>query len=445
MINSNIKWQWLIPCLLCWVSTHAQESYTLDGCLQMALKSNLQIRIASNDIQKVIQQIAETRSALLPQISGEYQFSYNPDLPPAFLPGFIVGQPQVENVPAILGLKQTQYAGVSASQQLFNPRLFIALKALKTATQLTELQLLQTREDVVYNVYATFYNLLTLYKQMDLLEVNIKSFETTINTTETLQKNDFAKKSDVNRLILAKKGIETQLINLQVAEHTLLNVLRLLTDTPEESPFGIVTELSTETETIGSLEAYPENRTEYKILQTSAMLKELERKTIQASHIPVLVLFGGYFSYAYNADFNPFKRAESRSFDVSQVGLSLKIPVFDGGAKRAKSTQKSLEIESIKNQQQLLTQQIRNDIKNTANKYNSSITILQMEEENIALAQVTLEEIKTNYRNGFVGVTDVINAENDLQKTQTNYLTALINVRLAVLEWKKATGTLLIF
>ena len=130
---------------------------------------------------------------------------------------------------------------------------------------------------------------------------------------------------------------------------------------------------------------------------------------------------------------------------MSQVGLSLKIPVFDGGAKRAKSTQKSLEIESIKNQQQLLTQQIRNDIKNTANKYNSSITILQMEEENIALAQVTLEEIKTNYRNGFVGVTDVINAENDLQKTQTNYLTALINVRLAVLEWKKATGTLLIF
>lgn len=72
---------------------------------------------------------------------------------------------------------------------------------------------------------------------MDLLQTNIKSFETTINTIETLQRNDLAKKSEVNRLVLAKQRLETQLINLKVVESNLLNVLRLLTNTPTEIPF----------------------------------------------------------------------------------------------------------------------------------------------------------------------------------------------------------------
>ena len=446
MVKTKPKWRFLLFGLLTLANhAQAQKPYSLDDCLQMALQSNLQLKVAEADIKNSDQVVAETRAALLPQISGEYNFAYNSDLPPVFLPGFIAGQPEVENVPAILGLKQTQFAGVQASQQVFNPQLFAALKTVKKAKQLSEQQSQQTREEIAYSVSATYYNLLSLYKSMDLLQANIESFETTISTTETLQRNDFVKKSDVSRLVLAKKSLETQLLSLKVTETTLLNALRLLTNAPDNMPFNINSEIGSEVSSISITDTTANNRSDFKILQKSIELKEIERKGVLASYMPTLVLFGGYYSYAYNADFNPTERAENKSFPVSQIGLSLKLPISDGGERHAKARQKTIESVQLNYQKQLLQQQAENEIINAIEKYNANLEIMKKEEESIVLAQTTLDETKTNYRNGFADITDIINSENDLLKTQTAYITALVNVRIAVLEWKKANGTLLSF
>ena len=442
MANMRISTLLFSFCLLS-QSLAAQTPLGLDECVQRALRQNLQIKIAEANVSKASQQIAEVRSALLPQLSGEYNFTYNPDLPPVFLPGFIVGQPETEFVPAILGLQQTQFAGVKASQQLFNPQVFNALKATKTANQLTALELAQAKEEVVYQVSATYYNLLALYKAMALLETNIESFETTISTTKTLQRNDLAKKSDVNRLVLAQQGLETQLRNLRVTETTLLNVLRLLTRMPDEEPFAIRTEVERENPVLTLTDTAVSQRTDFRILQTAVALNEIERKGVLASYMPTVVLFGGYFSYAFHDGFDPSARAENRSFDVSQIGVSLTLPLFDGGQRHAKTQQKNYELQGLRYQHALVHQQARHELANAAAKYEASLAVLRDEAENTVLAETTLNEVKTNYRNGFASVTDIIDAENDLQKTQTNYLTALVNVRLAVLEWKKANGTLL--
>lgn len=68
-----------------------QNPLSLEECLQKALEQNLQIKVASNDVRKANRQIAETRAALLPQISGEYNFTYSPDLPPVFCPVSLLG------------------------------------------------------------------------------------------------------------------------------------------------------------------------------------------------------------------------------------------------------------------------------------------------------------------------------------------------------------------
>ncbi len=442
MINTIKFWLFLGLLLSSSLAT-AQQTLSLEECVSLALSNNLQVKISEAETRKTTQQISEARAALLPQIEGEYNYAYSPDLPPAFLPGFIVGQPERENVAAILGLRQTQFVGVSVSQQLYNPQIFSALKVVRTANDLTTLQVTQTKEEVAYNVSSVYFNLLTLYKSMDLLEINIKSFETTIKTTEILVRNDFAKKSDVNRLILAKKSLETQLLGLKVAENELLNALKLLTNSQEE--IAIKTEVGKKEDINFDNSEEISQRTDLKLIESSITLKELERKSVQSEYMPVLVAFGGYFSYAFNNDLNPFDRVENKSFPVSQVGVSLKIPIFDGGQKQARIRQKSIELENLHYQQNLASNQAKNEISNAANKYNTNLQVLQKEEESIALAETTLEETKTNYKNGFASITDIINAENDLQKTQTDYLTALINVRLAALDWKKANGTLLNF
>lgn len=425
-------------------SAHGQ-SLSLEECLRLAIKQNLQVKAAEAAYKTAEQQIAETRAALFPQISGEYNFTYNPDLPPTFLPGFIVGQPEQENVAAVLGLKQTQYAGMQVSQQLFNPQLFIALKAVKVANQLSELQLIQTKEDIAYNVTATYYNLLSVSASIDMIKASIASFDTTIRTTQVLFKNGLARNSDVGRLTLAKRGLETQLLSLKISESDLMNMLRLLTGIDKQTVLTIEDDIPTDNYLLTSVDTSFINRSDYESINASIDLKELERKSILSSYMPNIVLFGGYFSYAYNADFNPSKRIGNTSFDVSQLGLSLKVSIFDGGERLAKARQKMHELQKLRYQQRLIEQQATNEIGSARQKYSVSLRILEKENETVALARETLEEAKASYRSGFVGVNDVINSENDLQKAQTDYIKAFVNVRLAELEWKKANGTLLKF
>lgn len=421
----------------------AQEIWTLEMCLQKAMTQNLQVKTLQNNAQQIQEKIKEVKGGLMPQISAEYNYAYNPNIPPTFLPGFIVGQPQQENVAAVLGLKQTQYFRVQASLQLFNPQLLIALKVAKVATQLSELQISKAKEDIAYNISATYYNLLTLYQQMELLKTNIKSFETTIRTTETLQKNDLAKKSDVNRLILQKKNLENQLLNIAVTENTLLNVLRVLTNTNENVVFGIDKNVGESVENfveMDSTQIY--KRLDFQLLDRQMMLKDLEKKTIYSQFMPNLTAIGAYNSYAYYKDFNPIERADNKSFPVSLVGLSLTIPVYDGGQKMSKLRQNKIEMANLTIQKQQQTTQIKSELDNAKKKYATSLVSLQLQTDNINLAKTTLNETKTNYQNGLVSINDIINAENDLQKTQIDYLTALVNVRIAVLDLKKNYGTL---
>ncbi|MGF1533635.1 MAG: TolC family protein [Bernardetiaceae bacterium] len=436
---------WFLTYLCLFSGLTQAQPYTLEMCLESALQNNLQIRASEQETKQVHRQVAEVRSGLLPQVGGEYNYTYNPNIPPTFLPGFIVGQPQEENVAAVLGLKQMQHVGLTASQQLFNPEILSALQAVKTASKLSDLQLSRTREDVFYQVSSTYYSLLSLYKSIELLEANIKSFETTIQTAQTLERNDLAKKSDVSRLLLAKQSLETQLIQLSVTEANALNVLRLLTNTPTDAPFAIERTIETETTPIAYIDSIAVERTDYKLLQTTIALKEIERKGILTSYMPTLVLFGGYFSYAFNPSFNPVERFDDKSFAVSQIGLRLSFPIFDGGGRHAKIQQKNYELKKLRYQQQFLQDQIKNEQALAIQRHNAQIKILQKEKESVALAQTVLDEIKISYYNGFVSINEVIDAENDLLKAQTNYVTALINVQIAILDWRKASGTLLNF
>ncbi len=431
-------------CIYMPTQAKAQTLMSLEDCIQKALSQNLQIKIAENSVKQTREKIRETKTSLLPQISATYNFNYNPNLPPTFLPGFIVGQPQQESVSAVLGLKQTQYFGVQANIQLFNPLLFIALKAAKSATELSTLQIEKTKEDIVFNVSATYYNLLTIYQQMDLLKSNIKSFETTIKTTEVLVNNDFAKKTDINRLLLQKKSLETQLSNTEVTENSLLNVLKNLLSINDNQVISIKKDLDNNTATIRNLDTTQVNkRTDFRLIDAQLNLKNLERQSIYRGYMPNVTAFVSYNSYAYNDDFDPFKRVEQKSFLVSAVGLTVSIPIFDGGQKASKIRQNNFDLQNLGLQKQMQQTQIKTEIDNAEKKYLVALASMNMQNENLALAKKTLEEVKTNYQNGLVSVNDIINAENDIQKIQTDYLVANVTLKIAVLDLKKAYGILL--
>ena len=60
----------------------------------------------------------------------------------------------------------------------------------------------------------------------------------------------------------------------------------------------------------------------------------------------------------------------------------------------------------------------------------------------VALAEKVYTQTQLQFKEGTVDITDVVQAENSLRDAQNNYLTTLVNLRTAELDWKKATGSL---
>ena len=76
------------------------------------------------------------------------------------------------------------------------------------------------------------------------------------------------------------------------------------------------------------------------------------------------------------------------------------------------------------------------DIKNNFITYKNQL-------RNFSLAEKVMKDINQQYKSGLVKMSDVINANTDLQTAQNNFVTALINIKQAELNLKKAQGNLL--
>ncbi len=422
---------------------NAQTIYTLNQCIEEGLKNNLQIKAAENEVLKTKYQVGEARSALLPQISGGLDYTYYFDLAVQALPASVFGGPQGEFIFSALGVKQVTAAKVDASLQVFNPQILIALKAVKVAGTINATQLRKTKEDIAYNISSTYYNLLTLYQTANLLDSNIANLNKLIASAEILAKNNLAKKTDVDRLILTKKGIEVQKVNITTSINYLLNLLKLLMGKSETETIAI-NQNNTPSPTLNASETngITKNIT-LELLEIQKSIKVIEQKSIWSSYIPNITAFGSYGSQAFNDQFKPFERLSNKSYPVSLFGLKLSVPIFDGGNKHYRIQQKNIEIRNTDIQYTQLKQQLQTELSNTIAKYNSSIDALKLEEDNVSLAKRIFDENQLLYKQGLVAITDVISTQNDLLKNEANRLKAIVSIKQSILEIQKINGSIL--
>jgi len=79
---------------------------------------------------------------------------------------------------------------------------------------------------------------------------------------------------------------------------------------------------------------------------------------------------------------------------------------------------------------------------NANNKLRMNKTALENQLRNIELAQNNYETTRIQYVAGIGSMAELVNAETSLKESQTNYLKALIQVKLAELELIKTTGNI---
>ena len=253
--------------------------------------------------------------------------------------------------------------------------------------------------------------------------------------------NGIVKKLDVDQIKVNRTNLLSELSNLEIGLEQQLNVLRFYLALDMSQPLEL-------TEKLDEAQSYPLSDTllmasniNYQLLQNQMALNIMDDDVINADRYPQISAFA---QYGYTGQANEFnlKDGNYSGFRSGLWGINMSIPIFNGF-----QTKRQLEENYIKRQQLTLDiQQLENatkmEFRNAANNIQQSKKLVSTQSANMELAQEVYDITKLSYQEGVAPLTELLNAETGLRESQTHYLTALINLKLAELEYIKSSGQL---
>lgn len=424
-------------CLMLFQRTQAQQ-YDLNQLLDLAMKNDFSVQAARLDEAKTNAKIDEVRAALLPSlnVSGDYKRYFK--IPGQVVPASVFGGPEGQFSTLAFGLPYNLSTTAQVTQALYNPSVKYALKAANLNRELTALSTTRTKEDVAYNVTDAYYNLVTVAQQMAFLDSNLISLDRLYKVSDLLYQNKLGQRVDVDRILINKTSTETQQATLKDNYNQLVNLLKYYTGIPQNDTVRILVNVRGVT-----LPVYADwdkaRRTDVALLQKQKDLNELQDKNIRSGLIPTVNAYGvaNMAFYAQGGENSTFQ-------DVPGywAGLQLNWNVFDGLARKAKRSQNQIDREKLDVQLRQVRETIQMEENNARNKFGVEQKNINAKKDQVALAEKVYKQIQLQFKEGTVSLTDVIQAENSLLDAQSNYLTSLVQILKAELEWKKATGQL---
>lgn len=183
-----------------------------------------------------------------------------------------------------------------------------------------------------------------------------------------------------------------------------------------------------------------EDRKEYQLLQTAHQLQTLDVKRYKMGYIPTVSLIGNYSRQGQSAKF--IFNKDAFWYSTGYVGVNISVPIFDGLQRKYQIKQSQLKLEKVNNNLDNLKQAI--DFQQTVARESVKNAILNLDEQqkNITLAETVYNTTKKKFEQGLGSSFDIIQAENDLQSSQSNYFQAMYDAIIARINYLSATGKL---
>lgn len=179
-----------------------------------------------------------------------------------------------------------------------------------------------------------------------------------------------------------------------------------------------------------------------KLMQKQAELLHYQKESAKAEYYPSLALTGSYGVSGMGNSFPAGKGPTVNWFDYSSVGVSLKVPIFNGNATRSRVRQADIEIKKFNEDIAQADLALNMEYENANTQLKNSLVVLRNQNTNAALAQKVYNNTQSNYNLGLAPLTDLLDAENALTDANNNFSAALLAYRIAEIQMLKSQGKL---
>ena len=417
----------------------AQETLSLAQCLQMGIERNLNLKTYEGNVLKGKHNISENRSRLLPQINIGAALNDNFTPPVSVTDGRAYGKPY--NVTKTLQYNSS--ASLQLQMPLYSQTALTALEISKTLDQLNSLSYEKAREDLIVQISKMYYLAQNTEEQIGIIKDNIKRLEELRDITQAFHDNDMALSVDVKRVNVNLENLSVQYDNAKAMLTQQYNMMKYVIDYPAEKDIT-VEKADIEEVNLAALSGLNENLYELQLLRTQQTLAEQQKKLAKSGYLPTLALTCNWTYMAYTDKFkNWFHSGESNHWYKSNgIGLSLRIPIFDGLEKRSKIRKAQVDVDNAKLSYENALKGMQTQYANAVNDLANNQRNFSKQRDNYLLAEDIYKVTSDRYREGIASMTEVLQDEMSMSDAQNNYLTAHFNYQVSNLTLLKLTGQL---
>ncbi|MCA0382441.1 MAG: TolC family protein [Bacteroidetes bacterium] len=433
--------------------------------VEMALKQRAEVLSAQIDINNQEAMNKEITGSALPQVKGSFGITKNFKIPVTVLPDFISpsvygvlekedvrdaqGNPIkfdgiVNTFPAAFGVPWQASLGVSVQQLLFQPDVFVGLKARDGSMELYRNQLKVAEDSVKANVLQAYYGVLIAQKGLAFVSESKQRLLKLFSDQEQLYANGFIEKLDVDKT-------KVNLNNLTTTESRTSNLVRITYSglkfalgLPQTDSLVLTDSLTTEflTQDILSLENdfNYQNRSEIKTIETSNKLLGLQVERYKLQAYPTVAAFWNLQTNAQRQKFDFF--AKERWFFANIAGINVSVPLADGWQRRNRVKQAQYALDKNTLNMERFKQAIDLQLVSARTNLTNAIEQLNAQVENKALAERVYNTTKLKYDRGLGSSFELLQSDADLQESLNNYYQSLYNAVIAKINYTRALGKL---
>lgn len=433
-ISTRLRWIGVAILFAFFQTVSAQQTLTLKEAIDFALKNKAEALKAKNEIKRGDLQIKEAKSGALPQISASGALQYNAIIQESAL------QMNDELMVIRMGQPWNTNATVSVYQALFDQRVFTGLKAAKSTREFYQINAQLTDEQIIERVSTAYYQVFVTEQKLQNIDASYDNTNKVKKIIQSLYDNGLAKEIDLDR---TKVG----LVNIQSARQQIVNSVALQENALK---FYMGMPIETEIELVGEdvtiNEYLLEEKFDYtKRTEVAAVLKQKELlgynlEATKALLYPTVGLAANYGINGFGQNF-PIHNSTYWS-DVANFALQVKVPIFTGGATKAKIAQAQLDIDALDIDIKDMILGLDLEYHNAKTQIENLVVNLANQKENVALAKKVFDNTQANYQHGLAPLTEVLDSEQAYTEAKNNYSNVLLEYKVAEVALLKARGEL---
>ncbi len=416
----------LIACT-CLVPVSGQHIYTLDECINSALKYNVKVRNAENDLEMAKHDKKEAFTKYFPNIS-------------AVGSGFIANEPlvqmQMSPEAKMEMLKDGMLGGISATMPLFTGGQIVnGNKLAELGVNMKALQKKQTDDEVRLEVERYFWQIVMLkekLKTISLVEKQLERLETDVQASVDA---GIVTRNDLLQVQLKKNDVLSGKIQLENSLNVSLSLLGQHIGAKSDSidvAFVVEEHLSESPQTLFCNHTDAVERTnEYGLLKQNLQASKLQYKMAVGKNLPTVAIGGGLV-------YDNFVMGQDQSFYMGFVTVSVPLSGWWGGTHSIKKHKLQ-----VKNAENLLNDNSEMLVIRMQNVWNTLNDSYRKAEIALLSVEQSSENLRLNmdyYSAGTATMSELLDAQTLYQQSRDKYVEAYTNYELSKREYLQATG-----